>query len=299
MKAYTVIVAAILMASLAIDNAKAHYDELEKYLVANVNTDAVEPNLEAAAKLLKAQKNKFSSQQVVPNGDLADFTSMQHAVDGTNCDFEAKQSLQINRVALAMYGFSSPVRRVEKVFDEILTNHAIKCLEVYPKIFSEKKQEIGETVFKRVEEMVGAIIKEDLLSPGNRRFHTEIEPYGLLDHYAITVNPLDIRKFVGLRSALRPRLAKKLFSGGRNGEPQLSGKNRIKELVEEYVMTPCWIYESEVGKDLFIPAEFDAKVYNKLEDDMKDFYLGWSYYKICRAILANKSVVYDAAIGLD
>lgn len=148
-----------------------------------------------------------------------------------------------------MYGYTKAVRRVDKIVERILTDHAVKCLEVYPEVFSQKKQELGELVYNRVEEMIGNTIKEDLLSPAHRHHYTEINSQNLSDEYGKDYDnsPLSIRNFVCLKSALRPALAKKLLLGAHNGGSQLSGKNRIKELIEEYVMTPCWLYESEVA----------------------------------------------------
>lgn len=54
-----------------------------------------------------------------------------------------------------------------------------------------------------------------------------------------------------------------------------------------------------MGPDLFVPDRFDARWYELGKDDL--YYLGWTYFRKCRALTLNEAAVFnnviDAASG--
>lgn len=296
-----IVISILVVCSVAIHNVQAGYTRLNNYLIDKVSTDEVGPNLEAAANWLKEQENsKLLFLSRAPIGDLKKFTALQQVVDDTKCDHEAYEILRANIDAADSVG---NVRRVDKLILRVRKAHAVKCQSVYPISYLEKKQQLDATVSGSVKEIGDKIISWDLLD--RRRGYTAAYPSNLFREYIAP--DLAFRKsFIDIAFALRDALTKnseedpnamylRRVSDERSGK-RLVHKDKIKELSRKYLIEPCKQYEAVMGPDLFEPARLDAEIHHVLNEENQDFYLGWSYYKFCKAITADESEVFDEAI---
>lgn len=70
-------------------------------------------------------------------------------------------------------------------------------------------------------------------------------------------------------------------------------KDKVKELVNKYLIEPCKQYETIMGPNLFIPARFDANIYFLIKDNYDDYHEDWWYLKICLALTKDEKAVFD------
>lgn len=63
------------------------------------------------------------------------------------------------------------------------------------------------------------------------------------------------------------------------------------------MIEPCVLYEAFMGPDLFEPAGLDAEIHHVLDKENEDYYMGWSYFKFCRALTSDEAGVFEAVIN--
>lgn len=141
-----IVVAVLVLASLATGTTQASYGRLNSYLIARVNDDDVGSNIEAASRWLKEQSSRrlpFLSPAPVP--DLEKFTALKRVIDDTKCDQAAYEIMRANEDAVGLNRLVTNemvTRRVDKVMLEIFKNHAERCSTNYPIIWREKKDRL-------------------------------------------------------------------------------------------------------------------------------------------------------------
>lgn len=307
MRSHAFLVASFVVVSISIRSTEAGYDKLNEYLVTKVvDNDEVEPNMEAASKWLEDQNKvrlKFITK--APIDDLRKFAALQQVVADTRCDRRAYEIMRPNEKAVGLHqkkDFGEVVRRVDKVMLDIFKKHAEKCLSVYRQVYRTKRAQLDEAVRKRVERLAETIIRTNAFTGP---WYLALTPSNLINRY-IKYN-LTVGSFAGIKKALYTALiansegdvdAKytRSIANEQSGQQTIHG-DKIKDLIGKYLIEPCRRYEAEMGPDLFIPAEFEARVFRKIEASDKDYYLGWSYFKICRALTADESTVFDEVMA--
>lgn len=297
-----VAVVVIAIASLAVGKIESHYSRLNTYLIQRVDNDEIGPNIEAATAWLKEQENvKQPFLSKVPIEDLKKFTALQQVIEDTKCDHTAYEIMRANVNAVSLS--RNAVRRIDKLILKIFTDHVMKCKSVYPTIYQTKKAQLDENVFARVKKLATNVMNLDVFS-GRSSFDNErLSPHNLFHEYI--KHRLSARKsFVRLGYALKDTITDNvtldlLYSRrvpSKHTGRRVVDKDKTKDLVNKFVIEPCKQYEAEMGPDLFIPAEFDMVLHFELDNDNRDYYLGWSYFKICEALTSDESEVFDEVI---
>lgn len=307
MSSYAFLVASFMVASIAIRNTEAGYDKLNEYLVTKVvDNDEVEANMEAASKWL-ADQNKVRLKFITraPIDDLKKFTALQQVIADTRCDRRAYEIMRPNEKAVGLHkkkDYKEVVRRVDKVMLSIFKSHAEKCLSTYRQVYRTKMEQLDEEVRKQVERLAEAIIRANGYTGP---WYVATDPSNLINRY-IRYH-LTVRSFAGVDKALYRALIDNTEGdpdakytqrvADEQSDKRTIHEGKIKELIGKHLIEPCRLYEAEMGPDVFIPGEFEARVYNKVDNSDRDYYLGWSYFKICRALIADESAVFDEVVG--
>lgn len=294
------------IATIAIGNTQADYGRLNDYLVENVDSDDVAANMAAATTwLLEQQSKKHSFPLLAPIEDLTKFTSLQKVIFDDQCGWAAYEIMRANEQEVNLNRKTKQnelVRRVDKVIGEIFKKHAEKCLDVYPLRFELKVRQLEPTLLERVRVLTNQVVLID------RHLWLQDE-----DWYRMKSNANDlylrfidrpttielITRLSGLLNALNLS-AKDLLTAKHSQRVthQPSGKliirrAEIEQLVENYFIEPCQYYVDQLGQDLFLPAEFEAKFYHSVRDMNHDFYFGWAAFNICKVLIANKSAAVE------
>lgn len=162
MKSYAVLLATLVLTSLALTGIQADYGRINRYLIAHVDSDEVGPNMEAASNWLKENDGKkMSLLSTVPVSDLKQFTALQQVMGNPKCDQTEYALLYANDRAVRLYDlvFGEKVhRRVDKVLHAIFKDHAQKCHQVYIGEFRAK--ELDSDTVSRVSNIAHAILEK-------------------------------------------------------------------------------------------------------------------------------------------
>lgn len=305
MRSYAVLVA-LAIASLSVANTEARYEKLNEYLIKSVTNDEVEPNMEAASNFLKEQENaKQSLLTKNPISDLKQFTALQQVIDDKECGHDAYEIIRANADAVDLHKLNyvhDIVRRVDKLIYKIIASHAERCLETYPTKYVAKREQIDPKLLEQVEKIGKSVINGDQANA--RSLMYIMEPNNLFNHYIR--NTRSLASFANIKNALNKALVANSQADpnakyARQVPNESTGKrevhkNEIKELTRKYLIEPCKQYEAFMGPDLFIPADYDGRVRNKINDN-KDYYAGWSYFKICEVLTSNESAVLKEVVN--
>lgn len=168
-------VSVLLVAHLA--HARAGYERIDNYLTNKVNTDAVEPNLEAANRWLgEASCTQLSFLCSTPISDLRKFIALQEVADDTRCDGSTYEVMRKNERAIGLSSLvaeGKAIRRVDKVMLEIFKEHAERCDLVYISTFRKKAPFLGEIMTDRVKAITKRIMhKEKSTKPEGYDFYS-------------------------------------------------------------------------------------------------------------------------------
>lgn len=283
MSSYIILATAIMIASLAIGNTEAGYERLDKYLTKQVANDEVGPNIEAASIWLKEQREKkLSFMSSTPVTDLEKFTALQQVIDDIKCDDTAHEIMRDNERAVGLstlFAEGKVTRRVDKVILEIFKNHAERCQQVYPNTYREKKQQLSSQQIGRVETIAKLILEhERYVKPKDFPFYTS---ENLFNHYV--KRPFSVDRCLGenLNQAAIVANSKRSIN-----------KDRVKEMMMNHLIEPCKLFVSLLGPGLYSPAGFDAKFRHKIDGSNREFYLLWSYFMICKALINHEREVF-------
>lgn len=303
MKSHAVLMAVVVMASIAVDDAAAGYGRLNAYLVENVPDDEIDSNLEAASKWLKEQTNTIMPfLSMVPIRDLKKFTALRDVIDQFKCDHESYEIMRANLKASGLNG--EVIRRVDKVILKIFQAQAQRCSRVYQTIYESKREKLDELALQRVDRLGKIIVDADLVSP--KSSYLGIYSWNLYDEYV--KHRVELKTFTNIGFALHGALSAisrddpdtmylKKIPNEHTGKREVH-EDKIKLLARKYLLEPCKQYEAEMGPDLFIPAEFDTQVYDTVLENSLNYYLGWSYFKICHALTSNESGVFNEIVKI-
>lgn len=156
-------VAVLVVASLG--HAQAGYERIDRYLTSKVDTDQVEPNLEAAASWFEgAGCTQLSFLCSTPISDLRKFTALQEVVDDTRCDGGTYEVMRRNEKAVGLSRLVAEgkvTRRVDKVMLKIFKDHAERCDLFYTSTYWKKTDSLGEILTDRVKTIAKRIISSE------------------------------------------------------------------------------------------------------------------------------------------
>lgn len=294
-----IILTNLLAALLAIRAIEAAYGRINKYLVEEVDSDEVGANLAAASKWLKEHQNeRHTFLSKIPISDLKKFTSLQSIVDDSRCDHVAYEILRTNERVVNLQQLieeNRVLRRVDKVLFQVFEQHSKRCLPIYRLNFNAKKLQLSTTTLKYVSNLGKLIMKADGLIIQSPEYlfqryirQPQIEPFEHKEtlYEALIINAKKDTDVKYLRRVAEESTGKLVLH-----------KDKIRELTRSYLIGPCEQFERELSLDLFIPARFDGYTYNEIsnvnqDQDYREYYLGWSYYMICQALIKRGTAVY-------
>lgn len=303
----------ILLASLAINllwviKTEASYSRLNSYLTQNVPDDNVDTNMDAAIRWLKeleTSKPPFFIKNPIKN--LKRFVALKQVIDDTKCNDEAYEIMRVNDEAVGLLKLNDNqkvVRRVDKVIMKIFKGHAMKCSKVYPTIWRSRMEQFDKQTYKHVENLSTIVMNADKFVMTSKNMNFVGTTNDLYIRY-IKNNPT-IQAFArenilyavliansqgDFTTAASIGDADQLQKKAQN-QPILT-KIKVKSLIKQYVIEPCQQYISKFGRDLFTPARFDARVFNEIDEKNRDYYLGWTYFSICRSVSDEEAMFYN------
>lgn len=307
MKFYFATLATLLIASVAVRGTGLGYKQLNNYLIQQVNNDEVAPNMEAANKWIQGKRSiKLTFLSKSPIRDFKKFVSLQQVIEDTECDRSVYEIMRQNVEAVGLHRlieYNSVIRRVDKVMLSILTEHARRCALVYPVTYRKKLEQLDKSKYKHVENLGQSVMKVDKFYTTSRYHAIFYLPSSLFDRY--------IKNTVTVRGFIRESIFYDVLLSNAENDPNFKyartipseqtgridiHKDKLKELAKKYLVEPCQYYVNQMGPDLFIPARFEAPVYVNLDHAFADFYRGWSYYEMCKALVSDERAVYDYVI---
>lgn len=297
-------IASILLVSLAITtHVQSHYTRINRYLVAHVGSDDVAANLEAANNWLKKRDGgKASCFSTAPISDLKKFTALQQVVDDTKCDGSAYAIMRANDEADNLHKLldvhTQVARRVDRVMLQIYKEHAEECHATYPLQYRKIKDQLEDEMLMQTVNLVRTLVEKDR-STEKLPEHVFYKPQKLFVKYIQSA--VSIRRYAG-SNVFRQAL---ILSAGNDPDiiylskvpDKASGKmvvrkDKLEDLMQRYFIEPCKHFNDALGAKVFIPAAFDARFYSKVDKTSdKEFYLSWSCYMICKAVIEHHEVV--------
>lgn len=294
-----------VIASVAIDTMEAGYGRINRYLVARVDTDEAEPNMESALEWFNEQKGKRTSfLSTVPMSDLKRFTALQQVMDHAKCNGRDYEILNSNDKAVGLTEsvyHERALRRIDKVILEIFKDHARKCYGIYLENYNEKKRALKGPAAEYVVNLAHSILEKNRLkTPINVYYSSSF----LFSRYI--ARGFKIADATG-RDCLRTAIISnaqgdpdvQCLQSRLDGRDSVKAAHRedIKKLVEKYLIAPCKPFVAELGPDLFTPATLDFKFYHELEQSNRNFYFTWVSFILCRTITENEKLVLADVIS--
>lgn len=309
MKLYAALLFAFVLAVAAIGNARADYGRINKFLKSKVDSDEVGPNLAAAVGFLKSVKDKHMSfVPGLPVSDLEDFTALQQVIDDNKCDGSVDDILSANEGTIrAEHVFNSDgrdyraaTRRVDRVVMTIVNDYTKKCEKVRLNEYLTRKEKLAGQVAEQVDTIAKAVMEaergtiaesdyyqsENLFDKFVRYYRVWLSPNYNVFRSALMTNAKDDPDVQVLR-----RKAEEVTSDE-------AARDKIKKLVEKYLVAPCLGYVRELGPGLFIPARHSVRVFETIYDRKSymnevEYYLGWSKFTICEQVVGDKETVLN------
>lgn len=280
------------------------YKRLNNYLTSKVHSDDVKLNMQAALNWIEEStvvKCLFFSK--IPLADVKKFTSLIHVMGDNKCDRAAYEIMRVNEEEVGLHKLihdGKKLRRVDRLILNIFEVHAQKCSKVYPITYRSKLDQLNEVVIKRVKTIATTLMDVDA-SVLTRHFH--YEPANLFLVYVL--HTPTIFRYTGLNLLYTTlkynahdspdiKYAQRVLDR-RTGKEKIF-KDKLIQLVEKYLIDPCQQYVNYFGPDLFIPAKFDASSYSDVDDYDSLYYLSWSKFMICQALIKNREAVYKDVI---
>lgn len=308
MESYILILVCLGVLSSLTKTVVAYNGLLDNYLVGNVNTEEIGPNMEAATKFIETYKGTrrhavLSSTQIQ---EWRTFVALQGIIDNPKCDDSEYELMRANEAIVGLQALKQKEmvnRRVDKIMLRIFKIHSEKCSDVYRKRYRSRKEQVDAVTWDRVLELCSAIMDYDeseAYSSRARKFYTADNVF---TRYIRTVPLMDTYSNEGVFwSALRvsgkndPNIKYIRRVADANTGKLVVHKDKIMQLSDEYLTKPCRKYVDAFKTDLFIPARFDASYYFNIDSTKREYYAAWSIFMICHSMLSTHNVAYDSVI---
>lgn len=277
------------------------YEQINSYLVANVESTDAKSNFDAArqwlSELNQGMKKMMNSQLIKA---LQQFLSLQDVADGPlKCSKNGYAALFKNDKATGGKGRISkkelgPMKRIEWVVYQANLKHAQDCELQYPQLYAQRRASMDQAVVGAVESFVGDMIERH----GDKTKLSAVNAF---------YNPNDVAKEIKkLLKALNEDFLHRTLASFARDDPDnrylrkvvdeekgkmVVRKDKVHELVKKYFNEPCKAYMSELGANIFIPFSYDHTMlgpedrFSIAQPEVQDFYKGWVNYVFCYRIL--------------
>lgn len=280
------------------------YQEINNYLVDHVPTDDAESNMREAINWYNKELAKRSIFNKAIREGLKQFTSLSKIGESNKCNRNTYAILRKNdrgtrgkvhkkRSKLGLF------KRVEKVVYDYSINHALDCVPKYPSILKERYAQMDPVKVKTAEKLIDEIINSFLyskkkLANENKRYAT----YTLVKSLKSITNKRTSKIALDtLDEYARDDPEKRFLKPVLNEKKGIMEvrKDKVRELVEKYLVAPCKYYVDQLGLNVFIPAHYDLSMlevedrYKEDDEAALEFLLGWSRYHVCN-LIADKDL---------
>lgn len=283
-----------LVACCKIHDALAGYSKIDEYLRQTVDNEDIEANLGAAEQWL-AQNSDLKSKlfKKSPVEDFRTFVALRQVLGKDKCNEESYMIMSENELNIGdlfMRIHSDRVkRRVDSIVYQILEQHARDCQDVYPLLLKEKLGHIDD--FKKLTR-AGLFAEAILMETLGRSSASSSKQ--LYDSF--------IGNILEIKDLRRSRIIKQKLTEFSEGDPdqqylvavederkpgkKVVRKDKIRELVDRYLVEPCRYFVNQLGPDIFIPARWDATTLPPKLGDIQFFYY-WTDFRICEVVSKN------------
>lgn len=275
----------------------AGYTKIDEYLKQAVDSDDIEPNLEAAEKWLSQNLN-FKSSLLTrnPTEDFRMFVALKQVLGDNKCNDESFRIMRENEMNIGdlftKIHSGAVKRRVDNVVWKIFEQHASNCQDVWPSLLKRKLQQVGDQKkLMRAGLLAEAILSETLST-------TVLNSYKQLYEGFISnlLELKDLRRSQSIYQKLNEYAkddpdAQFLHPIIEDREGKKSGKkvvrtDKIRDLVDRYLVEPCSYFVEQLGPEVFIPARWDATTLPPSSEDIR-FYKYWTDFRICEVVTKN------------
>lgn len=259
------------------NSAAQSLQSIDDYLEEHVGSDDADSNLKAAASLLE-QKLRAGNEDLT---NLETFTLLAQVEN--KCDHESYEILRKNDklTGEVIDRNLNPDRRIEFVFYKIALRHAIECNEIYPNKYNSKQLQLDQKLFERVKTFCKGIINYEKNTGLWQKY---------ISNEALTVRDRGPIAYEAIEKLAKydpdVRFLKRILSQADKGSiGKTVDKEKVELLYRKYLIEPCRYYLDELGEDLFIPANYDAKLFHDVDPREPYFYFAWANYQVCQVLV--------------
>lgn len=285
---------------------KQAYKKINKYLSENVEDDSDKANIDKAIEWMNSL-NPGSKKTGALFGDqllegLKQFTALRE-LDGDNiCNAHSYDILLQNDYATGgvahakrnVFMMSLWLNRANKIVHNYIRKHALKCQNVYPAEFKKTLAQLDNKQVEMVDSFFGTIRADRFRLDNNSKSdekRTEAIRESTLDNYIVRVSAI-----------FSARTAYDIIEENADNDLDLmylrsGSKDKLKGLVDKYIVQPCRYYVKQLGFGLLEPASYDKEVlelaefYAQPNDDVIKFLIGLDNYRLCSNLNSKGSQV--------
>lgn len=279
---------------------QANYYEINEYLEKEASqTEDSDQIMAKASEWLNSIKSHSGAHQ--KHGHLVEplelFTSMSRLADQDTCNFQGYLVLANNYQALSnlvRYG----IRKIDRVAKAIVRRHVQLCASVYPQTYLTKVNQIDADTISRVQAFARSIIDFNLRKG---RLGQSLGKHIKSIKEALQASPMSFIYLIGRdeqdsrdETADVCRMAELLETYMDDPKRQFN-KEEVPRYFQDYIVGPCEKYAAQIGPDVYLPAEWDARIrlderLGRLDDGPMEYRLGMAYYRACEAYVLGKKV---------
>jgi len=310
----------LLVAGLFGLSDASNFDRINAHLTKELRINDIEANMDSARKLLKREVNSCFPLKYHFVRDLETFLSLGSIKDLDNkCDRRAYEILHNVGEATGVRGYS-PLRnlgllsRVNYIVNKLSMDHYELCKDVYPVTFAAKYAQLNGIELTFIDEWAKTLHRQSWPYASDRTqdlYQLESSIYSALIHR----EDLDMAKLRSEGPILLEKLAKKandpdvVYARMRRGTDKLPIiEKEIRSLINKYLLLPCKHYADELGLDVFLPWEYDLLMVDPSKrfdafgvardsrKELRDAYIGFIKFGMCKTILANEAGVISAIL---
>lgn len=273
-----------------------YYHKINTYLADNVATNDITANMNKAVKWYSEVKSPLKGRVDKALVEaLRKFIALSELEMANICNRESFEILTANDDATAGYvqvmrPNEIPDSRVDMIVHYFAVKHASQCHDTYPIELASRLKQLNPELVNRVDKFMGLVIRRSKYKVLHKDATASER---MVSKYFADADP-SIRGIDNARLAWRvlkflaANDQDQMFSSTDQtdevGKKPVNGK-KIKEMFKKYFVDPCQYYVSQLGKDIFLPAKFDAHFFQQVDDSKADFYFAMGKFRLCQSLI--------------
>lgn len=283
-----------LIATLGFQTGQAGYNRLNSVLVERVNNDYADSNFAIAENWLKEGK------RLTPTSDVKQFLALKDVRNDKTCDPKHHQTMVDNvkeTNLLELMTKNQVERRVDKIVRKIFLAGAKVCQPAFVARYKSKLNQLDKTEVKKAQTFAERVMDQSLFEK-NVQDYDDPDAETMFSKFVLPT--LTVKSLAGHERCPYKALVEILGNdsdskylsviGDEKTGKKSADKKKLEQLVQDHLIAPCRYYVEKLGPEVFGPAELYKTVFKVNEAD-RDFYYGWSCFKVCGLFLDNKSTL--------